>query len=233
MGVHDGHRQRLRARFEQNGLEGFEEHEALELLLFYAIPRQNTNSIAHALIDRFGSFANVLDAPAEELEKVKGIGKNSAALIKLMPQVSAYYLAGRAAPGQMLNTTEKAGEFFMPKFVGRQKETVYMAALDDKRKVLRCVRISDEGINNAVRISIKRIVTEAINTNATGVVLAHNHPGGIALPSVDDKRVTQKAHNALRLVNVQLLDHIIVADEDFVSMADSGFMEMYNSFDED
>lgn len=228
MGVHDGHRDRLRARFLKSGLAGFEEHTALELLLFYARPRCDTNELAHALLERFGSLSAVMDAPVEELARVKGIGENSAVLIKMIPEMGALYLDSRMAPGDVLNTTEKAGQYFMPKFFGKKHEMVYMAALDDRRKVLRCVQLSDEGIVNAVRISIKRIVTEAVNTNATGVILAHNHPGGIALPSVDDKWVTQQAHKALKLINVALLDHIIVADEDFVSMADSGFMEMFD-----
>ncbi len=226
MGVHDGHRDRLRARFLKEGLAGFEEHNALELLLFYARPRCDTNEIAHALIKRFGSFSAVLDAPVEELVQVPGMGHTSAVLLKLAPQVGAYYLENRTAPGAILNTTESAGEFFLPKFLGKKNEEVYVAALDDKRKVLRCVRISEEGIVNAVPISVRRIVAEAVAANATGMVLAHNHPGGLALPSANDKLATRQAYQALKLINVQLVDHIVVADGDFVSMADSGYIEM-------
>lgn len=225
MGIHDGHRDRLRARFLKYGLAGFEEHNALELLLFYARPRCDTNEIAHALIKRFGSFAQVMDAPLEELTEVDGVGQTAATLIKMVPQLGAYYLSSRAAPGAILNSTEKAGEFFLPVFFGKKTEEFHLAALDDKRKVIRHACLSENGIVNAMAISIKRIVTEAVNANATSIVLAHNHPGGLALPSASDKTVTRQAYQALRLINVQLIDHIIVADGDFVSMADSGYME--------
>lgn len=226
MGVHDGHRERLRSRFVKSGLAGFEEHTALELLLFYARPRCDTNRIAHALIKRFGSFAGVLDAPLEELATVEGVGEHAAVLLKMIPQLGAFYLNSRAAPGVILNSTEKAGTFFIPLFFGKKTEEFYLVALDDKRKVLRHVCLSDKGIVNAVAISVKQIVTEAVNANATGVILAHNHPGGVALPSASDKNVTRHAQHALQLINVQLVDHIIVADGDFVSMADSGMLDM-------
>lgn len=225
MGMHDGHRDRLRERFIKEGLDGFEEHTALELLLFYARPRCNTNEIAHALMKRFGGFAQVLDAPIEELMKVEGMGKQSAVLIKMVPELGAFYLKSKNASGKTILSTQEAGQLFLPIFFGKQTEMVYMVALDDKRKVLRCVCLSESGIVNAVSISVKQIVTEAVNANATGVILAHNHPGGLALPSLSDKAVTHQAFQALRLINVTLLDHIIVADGDFVSMADSGYME--------
>ncbi|MGD9559581.1 MAG: RadC family protein [Oscillospiraceae bacterium] len=226
MGVHDGHRDRLRERFLKYGLGAFEAHAALELLLFYAIPRSDTNELAHALIEQFGGFSAVMDAPVEELMRVKGVGYKTAVMLKMMPEVGAYYLQSKTSPGVILDSTEKAGQFFIPKFMGKMREEVYLASLDNKRKVLRCVRLSEEGTVNAVRITIKRIVTEAVNTNATGVLLAHNHPGGVALPSISDKQVTYQAYQALHLINVQLVDHIIVADDDFVSMADSGYFDM-------
>lgn len=197
MSVHNGHRERLRARFLKHGLADFEDHTALELILFHAQPRCDTNEIAHSLIQRFGSFAAVLDAPIEELMQVPQVGPQSAFLLKLMVDTGAYYLNSRSSPGEILNCTEKAGCFFMPKFFGKKSEQVYMAALDDKRKVLRSVRLSEEGIVNAVPISIKRIVSEAVGANATGVILAHNHPGGLALPSASDKQVTSKLRGKL------------------------------------
>lgn len=225
MGVHDGHRERLRTRFLKSGLEHFEEHEVLELILFYARPRCDTNAIAHRLIKRFGSFAGVMDASYDELLRVEGVGSSSAVLIKLLPTACGYYYANLALPGAVLDSTEKAGAYFMPRFVGKRSEEVWLACLDDKRKVLRCECVSADGIVNAVRITIKQIVVHAVNANATGVLMAHNHPGGVAIPSSADKHMTAQAYQALSLINVQLVDHIIVADCDFVSMADSGFIE--------
>ena len=224
MGVHDGHRDRLRQRFLQQGLSGFEEHTALELLLFYARPRCDTNVIAHQLIARFGSLAAVMDAPMEELMSVEGVGYNTAVLIKMIPEMGALYLSNRSKPGEIINTTQKAGDYFMAYFVGKVNEEAHVMLLDDRRKLLRCVCIANEGIVNAVKISVKKIVAQALNANATAVILAHNHPGGIALPSGGDKAVTVQVYSALKHINVRLIDHIIVANDDYVSMADSGYI---------
>lgn len=226
MGVHDKHRERLRARFLKNGLRGFEDHTALELLLFYARPRCDTNEIAHALIGQFGSFSGVLDAPIEELTKVKGVGENSAVLLKMIPQLGAFYMEDRSDVGDILSSTEQAGAFFLPKFIGKKEEELIVASLDDKRKVLRWASLGNDGIVNAVTISVRKVIAEAVGANATGIMLAHNHPGGLALPSASDKWMTRKAWQALRHINVELVDHIIVADGDYVSLADSGFIEM-------
>lgn len=226
MGIHDGHRDRQRDRFLQQGLASFEDHNALELLLFYARPRCDTNEIAHALIGQFGSFSAVLDAPVEELAKVKGVGKKAAVLLKMVPELAAYYLNCRASAGTILNSTESAGAYFLPKFVGKINEEVFVASLDDKRKVLNCTSLGQVGIVNAVSLPIRKIVTEAVSANATGILLAHNHPSGVAIPSSSDKWVTRHAYQALNLINVELVDHIIVAGDDYVSLADSGFFEM-------
>ena len=226
MGVHVGHRERLRARFIKSGLESFEEHTALELLLFYARPRCDTNEIAHALIEHFGTFAAVLDAPQEALMKVPGVGENTAFLLKLVAPMGSYYLNSRSAAGEVLNSTKKAGAYFLPKFMGKTTEEVHLAALDNRRKLIRCTKLSNEGIVNAVHVTLRRIVTEAVNANATNIILAHNHPGGIALPSGGDKQFTQQARQALQFINVHLADHIIVADDDYISLADSGFFDI-------
>ncbi len=228
MSLHDGHRERLRTRFLKEGVAGFEEHNALELLLFYARPRCDTNEIAHRLIARFGSFAAVLDAPLEELTTVEGVGDKTALLLKMIPEMGAYYMESRSETGDVLDTTVKAGAYFLPKFFGKRSEEVLLACLDDKRKVLRCSLISQQGMVNAVAISVRKIVDEAMRSGATGVMLAHNHPGGVALPSANDKLVTKQVFTALRYVSVRLLDHIVVADNDFVSMADSGYFEPFN-----
>lgn len=224
--MHTGHRDRLRKRFLDNGLENFEPHTALELLLFYARPRHDTNEIAHDLIKTFGSFSAVLEAPLCDLQKVHGVGRNTAVLLKLIPELSAFYMQDKTEPGVILNSTEKAGAYFLPKFIGKTNECLYMVSLDNKKEVVRCTKLEDGGTVNAVAISVKKIVTEALSANATAVILAHNHPGGIALPSSNDKWVTQQVYVALRMVDVQLIDHLIIADDDFVSLLDSGFIDL-------
>lgn len=222
MSIHDGHRARLKERFRQEGLDNFSDVQVLELLLFYAIPRQDTNPIAHALLDHFGTLSQVLEAPAEELEKVPGIGANAATLLNLATALGRYYLVNRSSQNVILNTIEKCGEYLMPFFFGRRNETVFLLCLDAKCKVLCCKEVGEGSVNSA-NVPIRRIVETALGANATTVILAHNHPSGLALPSGDDVQTTRKVAAALSTVEVNLADHIVVADDDYVSMVQSGY----------
>lgn len=220
--LHTGHRARLKAQFLQAGLDAFTDIQVLELLLFYANPRQDTNPIAHRLLNQFGTLSAVLDAPVELLESVKGVGENTALLLHLIPCVCRRYLIDRASYEQILDSTEKAGAFLVPYFFGARDEMVYLLCLDAKCKVLDCRMLSVGGVNTAA-VSVRKIVEAALACNATSVVLAHNHTSGIALPSKEDEATTRQIRTALDAVGILLVDHIIVADDDFVSMADSGF----------
>ena len=221
MSIHDGHRQRLKTRFCQEGMDHFSEYEALELLLYYAIPRKDTNPIAHALIDHFGSLSQVLDASVEELEQVSGISRNVAVLMKLVTEMGRMYMVKRAETNQSLQTIKECGEYLKPYFFGRVNETVFLLCLDAKCKVIRCRKVGEGSVNSA-NVPIRRIVEMALSANATSVVLAHNHPSGIALPSNEDVATTHRVAAALRTVDVILVDHIVVADDDFVSMVHTG-----------
>ncbi len=221
MAIHDGHRQRLKDRFLQNGIDGFNQVQVLELLLFYCIPRQDTNPIAHRLLQRFGSLAQVLEAPVEELEKVEGIGSNAASFLRLVTEAGRYYQVNRIQQNRILTTIDQCGEYMKPMFIGRPNETVFLLCLDAKCKVLACKEIGEGSVNSA-GVPIRRIVETALIANASTVVLAHNHPSGLALPSHDDVATTRRLAMALNAVDIVLIDHIIVADDDFVSLAQSG-----------
>lgn len=221
MATHDGHRERLRERFSREGLDGFTEVQVLELLLFYCIPRRDTNPIAHALLERFGSLTQVLEAPASELEKVPGMGRSAALFLNLVPEVSRYYQVNKVGQNTVLNTIEKCGCYLMPFFVGRRNETVYMLCLDAKCKLLCCTEISEGSVNSA-SVSPRKAVEVALAANATTVVLAHNHPSGLAVPSSEDIYTTRRIAAALEVVDVLLADHLIIVDDDFVSLAQSG-----------
>lgn len=222
MAIHDGHRQRVKDRFCKEGLEHFEEHQVLELLLFYCIPRIDTNPIAHALLQQFGSLAQVLEAPVEELEKVKGIGHNGAVFLSLITAAGRYYQVNSASRNAVLTSLEACGRYLMPFFYGQRNEIVYLLCLDAKCKVLCCKKIGEGSVNSA-GVPIRRIVETALGANATSVVLAHNHPSGLALPSDADVRTTRRLAMALDAVEIGLIDHIVVADDDFVSLTQSGY----------
>ena len=222
MGLHDGHRQRLIQRFLEEDLDNFEPHNVLELLLFYAIPRKDTNELAHMLIDTFGSLKGVFDAPYEELVKVNGIGPNAAALLKLVPSLTrAYYSSD--AHSIILDTSEKSGEYFLPYYIGQTEEVVRLACLDAGGKVI-SNQILHRGSANAAEVNIRKIVNIALRSNAMGVILAHNHPGGLPLPSEEDVATTKSIREALMPMGILLMDHIIVAGQDYVSMARSGII---------
>jgi len=222
LGIHDGHRKRMKNRFFEHGLESFDDHNVLEILLFYALPRVDTNEIAHALMTRFGSLAAVFDAPADELEKVPGVGENAALLIKLIPQIARRYMISRGSFDDILDSTQKAGEYLIPRFYAERDEVVYMVCLDAKCKVLNCQLLFRGGVNSA-SVSVRKIVENALLYNATSVIIAHNHTSGIALPSKEDEITTRQIEAALAAVEITLADHIIVADDDYVSLADNGF----------
>ena len=223
MGIHDGHREKMRRRFLETGLEGFADHEALELLLYYAIPRRDTNPIAHALMERYDSLSAVLNAPAEDLQKVEGVGESAAVLLNLAFQLGRRARLSDAAQEAVLNSSERAGTYLLERFAGEMREAVYLLCLDRKGKLLACKRMAD-GDAAGASLNIRRVVETALLTSASAVILAHNHPSGVALPSPEDESATRQVRQALAAINVALADHIIVADNDFVSMADSGLL---------
>ncbi len=222
MNVHDGHRERMKRRFSEHGLDNFDDHTVLELILFFALPRGDTNTLSHLLLENFGSLSAVFDAPTEELLKIPGVGSNTACLIKLVPQLSRRYLMSRTNPDDILDSSRKAGEYLVPRFYAESDEVVYMICLDAKCKVLNCRRLFRGGVNSAC-VSIRKIVENALLFNSTGVIIAHNHTSGIAVPSGEDEDTTRKISAALKAVDIVLQDHIVVADDDFVSLADNGF----------
>lgn len=223
MNVHAGHREKMRAKFLAGGLNAFADHEALELLLYYAIPRKDTNPIAHALMERYGSLSAVLAAPVEDLEKVEGIGESAAILLKLVPQIQKKARLSDAERETALTTPTQFGTYLLEQFSGERNEVIYQLCLDRKGKLLACKRLG-EGDMSSANLDIRRMIENAILFSASGVVLAHNHPSGIALPSSDDYIATDQAKAALETIGVILLDHIILADEDFVSLAESGYL---------
>ena len=223
MGIHDGHREKMRQRFMTGGLDAFADHEILELLLYYAIPRRDTNPIAHALMERYGSLPAVLAAPMEDLKRTEGIGESAAVLLHLVPQVCRRARLAQVGEDQVLNSSERAGAYLLECFDGESRELIYQLCLDRKGKLLACKRLGEGSVASA-DLDVRRLVENAILTGASAVILAHNHPSGVALPSDGDYTATMRVRAALNAIGIELADHIIVADGDFVSMADSGYL---------
>ena len=223
MNIHTEHRRRVKNRFRNEGLDHFEELHALELLLFYGLPREDTNPIAHDLLNKFGSLRNVLEAPVEQLMTVHKIGEHAAILLSLVKGIALKYMISGDSEAP-LNTMADCGSYLVNRFLGRRDEVVMLLCLDAKRAPL-CCRIVSEGSVNAAEISTRKVVEAALAVNATSVILAHNHPSGIAVPSMQDIVTTRRMGAALSAVDIILEDHFVVADQDYVSLRDSNYYD--------
>ena len=155
--------------------------------------------------------------------RVEGIGEQAAVLLKLVPKVVQKARLS-ANKDTILNSTERAGSFLLERFRGEKNEVIYQLCLDKKGKLLSCRRLNEGGADSS-ELNLRRLVENALLASASAVILSHNHPSGIALPSTEDYVTTERVQEALRMVGVTLVDHIIVADDDFVSMADSGILK--------
>ena len=224
MSIHEGHRQRLKDRFRREGLDNFDELYVLELLLFYCIPRKDTNPIAHALLDRFTSIKQILEAPPAELKKVPGMGDSAATFLSLLNAFYRYYDEPSPDDEDILSTPKACSNYLAHFFRSRRNEVVYMLCLDAKYKLLCCKEMGEGSVNSAA-VPIRRIVETALSINASMVVLAHNHPSGLAIPSPEDQLTTKQLAYALSAVDISLADHIVFAGKEYVSMRDTG---MYN-----
>lgn len=223
MGVHDGHRERVRERFVKHGLDNFDDITALEFLLFYAIPRRDTNEIAHALLEHFGSIDNVFSADIDALTSVPGIGENAAALIKLVPQLMKKSELASLNNVTTLKTKDQLGEYLVPRFIDEIDEVLYILCLDSNFELIQIVEIG-RGDVISVNVSIRKITEIALKYHASNIVLSHNHPRGRAVPSGDDIRYTRQIRDALRVMDVELHDHIVVAGRKYSSFRESGFL---------
>ena len=207
---HLGHRKRLKTRAAAHGFASLAPHEHVELLLCYAIPQGNVNPLAHRLIDRFGSLAGICRAPREELLAVEGVGAHTAALLGLIPELVQVYLKDEAAPVARYDTADKLADLLVRHYTGAAEESVCLLLFGGKMDLLAMEELC-RGSVSAVPLSVRTIIERAVRADAVCVVLAHNHPGGLALPSSDDLCATQQLAAALDLVGIPLLEHFVVA----------------------
>lgn len=224
---HKGHRARLKKEFMTRGLAGMPDHKALELLLCFAIPQGDVNPLAHRLMDTFGSLSGVFNATPEQLLAVKGVGEHAACLIKLIPALGGRYQADRSHLGDILDTTERLGEYLAPEFFGQRNEVTVVLCLDAKCKVLQCQQLA-EGTADSTSLSLRKMMEVALACNASQVVLAHNHISNIAAPSQEDILATKMAYDAFQQIDILLRDHLIFAFDDYVSLRDSGIFARFS-----
>ena len=215
--MHEGHRERVREKVRQTGLNGFSPHEILELLLFYACPRGDTNATAHRLMDRFGSLSAVLEAPYEELIAVNGVGDAAATLLGLVPELFRKYTADKAAK-TVMDSVDAVVNYLRPRFFGLTTEHIGILCLDISGRVNNFTFLSDGSLKLA-QLDVRKAAQVALRNNAESVILAHNHPGGLPNPSRADLTTTQTLIQTFRAINIRVADHIIFSDEDYFSMS--------------
>jgi len=219
--MHEGHRKRMRERYRKEGLDGFADHEALELLLFYGRARGDVNPLAHTLMDTFGSLQGVLEATPDQLMAVHGVGEETATLISLMLPMFRRYTACLSRERKRFVTRTDVKQHCRALLSGWRSEKLYVIALDADQQLLG-QRLVAEGTNGSVQIQPRLVVEAALNLNARSVILSHNHPGGTDWPSVQDVDATEQVQLLLKGMEIELLDHVIVAGEKTYSMAENG-----------
>lgn len=221
--VHAGHRQRMKQEFLARGLDGMPDHKILELLLFYALPQGDVNPLAHTLIDHFGSLNGVFHATYDQLLSVKGVGENTAILIQLVTAIGGRHLHEQPDMKGAFRESWQFRELLAPEFFGARNERLYIICLDKKMKLLSPPKCLSEGNFDTVAISMRQVLETALACNAAAVVLAHNHVGGLAIPSSDDVITTRHLDNSLKQIGILLYDHFIEGDGDIISMRESGY----------
>ncbi len=216
--MHEDHRQRVRERYIKNGLSGFADHNALELLLFYSIPRKDTNELAHKLISQFGSLKNVLEADYEKLINVDGVGENTAVLLTMIPKLQRLCADDEINKKTVISSKNSIENYLKLIFNGVKDEVFYLICLDSKNALINCCKVS-EGGSESVSIRKKHLLETAFQNNAHSVILAHNHPNGISAPSREDVSVTLELIELFGSVGIKLTDHFVYAGSEITSMA--------------
>lgn len=224
--LHVGHRERLRARAVENGLESFNEHQILELLLGYYLPRVDTNPIAHRLIDEFGSLGAVLEAKAEDLSKIDGMGEKAASFLHLIPHILKAYKKSKMATGLTLTSPQQVFKYLgeVVKYVPH--EELYVICLNGKSKVLN-TKLLAKGTSNQVDFSLQQITKLALQIGSSGIILVHNHPSGTTEPSLEDIALTKKVYLALSLNGICVMDHLIIGKDDYYSFNKKGYFQLF------
>ena len=216
--LHEKHRERLKEKFLEFGLDGIEDHELVELLLFYAVPRQNTNETAHRLINEYGRLSDILEADIDNLTEIKGISKHSAALFKLILACINKYMSEQNDIVNAMLTPQNIDKYIKNLFYGHTNEVAY-ALLLDKECVVKKVKKLSIGTVNAAPLYPREVVKLAVNEKYPYMILAHNHPNGDAMPSQNDFKITKTIELALNFVEVRLVDHVIVSGDKVISLA--------------
>lgn len=222
--IHNGHRKRVKQRYIEEGFDAFSDHEIIELILFYCIPQKNTNELAHRIVNEFGNLHDLLEADPRDIVRRCGVTLNVAILISLMAPLSRRYLKQKWGNRPVLNSSTKAGNYAISLFAGRVYECFYVICLNSQNRV-NYAALVHEGTINEAPVYPRIIVETALRHKANSIVLAHNHPGGSLKASNADIDVTRKICQAMKPLSIGVVDHIIVAGDQYISLAEQGIID--------
>jgi DNA repair protein RadC len=219
-----GHRQRLKDKFQQHGIEAFTDSEVLELLLILGTPRKDCKEQARALLKHFGSLPRVLEAPAEELRKIKGVGPNNSFAVHFLHGVARRYLKHRLQEKQYLHSSQQVAEYLIHSMRDLQHEVFAVIFLDASHAIIE-TQVVARGTVSSNTVYPRELVKLALAYNAAAMVVAHNHPSGKIQPSPQDRQLTRTLYLVCSFMNIRLLDHLIIGQsEKIYSFADQGIM---------
>ncbi|MDE6087157.1 MAG: DNA repair protein RadC [Oscillospiraceae bacterium] len=217
--LHREHRKRMRSRFCESGINGFHEHEILEMLLFYSIPQRDTNETAHRLLNKFGSLMDVLTVPREQLMQEDGIGEFTAIYLNFLGETFRFFQREKTEK-ILLETSQKRQNFFLSQLGNESQNEIFMIACLDQHMRLRRCSVLGKGNYEKVQINARTLAQHVLASGCSHVVIAHNHPMGSACPSTEDITATKNIKNIMKTLGVDLIDHIIVGDGEVYSMAE-------------
>ncbi|MFC1566436.1 DNA repair protein RadC [bacterium] len=216
--THFGHRHRIKEKYQHYGIIGWNDYEILEFALSYALPRLDTKPLAKRLLEEFKSFGGVLSADIQDLMKVKGVGQHSALFLRLLKDVAEFMLLERTRDIDVIDSPDSAYEYLKIHFIGKCDE-VFVAIFLNNRNAIICIEEVQTGTVNEAIVYPRKVVERALHHHAVGVIISHNHPSGSLEPSKHDQEVTLSIKNALETINIELLDHIIIAGKEYYSFS--------------
>ncbi|NLX64936.1 MAG: DNA repair protein RadC [Clostridiaceae bacterium] len=222
--IHKGHRNRMKKRYLDEGLDSFSDHEIIELLLFYSIPQHDTNALAHRMIKEFGTLHDLLEADPRDIERRCKVSLNTAILISLVAPLSRRYLRQKWGERPIVNSSTVAGNYAVSLFAGRIYECFYVICLNSQNRV-NYAALVHEGTINEAPVYPRLVVETALRHKANSIILAHNHPGGSLKASNADIDVTRKICQAMKPISINVVDHIIVAGDRYLSFAEQGLLD--------
>jgi len=222
--IHKGHRNRMKQRYMEEGLDNFSDHEIIELLLFYSIPQHDTNALAHRMIKEFGTLHDLLEADPRDIERRCNVSLNTAILISLVAPLSRRYLKQKWGERPIVNSSTVAGNYAVSLFAGRIYECFYVICLNSQNRVNYSALVHEGTINEAP-VYPRLVVETALRHKANSIILAHNHPGGSLKASNADIDVTRKICQAMKPISINVVDHIIVAGDRYLSFAEQGLLD--------